>query len=43
MISSRRMRGRASGTSQIELETWRDRSLWQRTKELGSYFIRYRL
>ena len=28
---------------EIALETWRDRSLWQRTKELGSYFIRYRL
>jgi cardiolipin synthase len=28
---------------EIELETWRERSLWQRTKELGSYFIRYRL
>jgi cardiolipin synthase A/B len=28
---------------QIELAKWRDRSLWQRTKELGSYFIRYRL
>src|SRR5688572_2304959 len=28
---------------EIELERWRERSLWQRTKELGSYFIRYRL
>jgi cardiolipin synthase A/B len=28
---------------QIETEQWRRRSLWQRTKELGSYFIRYRL
>jgi cardiolipin synthase len=28
---------------QIELERWRERSLWQRAKELGSYFIRFRL
>jgi cardiolipin synthase len=28
---------------EIELERWRERSLWERTKELGSYFIRYRL
>ena len=28
---------------EIKLDDWRDRSLWQRTKELGSYFIRYRL
>jgi cardiolipin synthase A/B len=28
---------------EIELERWRERSLWQRTKELGSYLIRYRL
>src|ERR1044072_6567166 len=28
---------------EIKLATWRDRSLWQRAKELGSYFIRYRL
>ena len=28
---------------QIELEHWRERSLWQRAKELGSYFIRFRL
>lgn len=28
---------------QIELEAWRERSLWQRAKELGSYFVRYRL
>ncbi len=28
---------------EIEPERWRRRSLWQRTKELGSYFIRYRL
>jgi cardiolipin synthase A/B len=27
----------------IEAEQWRQRSLWQRAKELGSYFIRYRL
>jgi cardiolipin synthase A/B len=27
----------------IEAEQWSDRSLWQRAKELGSYFIRYRL
>jgi cardiolipin synthase len=27
----------------IDAERWNDRSLWQRTKELGSYFIRYRL
>jgi cardiolipin synthase len=27
----------------IEPEQWSDRSLWQRAKELGSYFIRYRL
>jgi cardiolipin synthase A/B len=27
----------------IEHETWRKRSLWQRTKQLGSYLIRYRL
>jgi cardiolipin synthase len=27
----------------IDAEQWRRRSLWQRTKELGSYFIRYRL
>jgi cardiolipin synthase len=27
----------------IDAEQWRDRSLWQRTKELGAYFIRYRL
>jgi cardiolipin synthase len=27
----------------IEAERWRKRSLWQRAKELGSYFIRYRL
>jgi cardiolipin synthase len=27
----------------IDAERWRRRSLWQRTKELGSYFIRYRL
>jgi cardiolipin synthase len=27
----------------IEADDWRQRSLWQRTKELGSYFIRYRL
>jgi cardiolipin synthase len=28
---------------EIEADRWRRRSLWQRTKELGSYFIRYRL
>ena len=28
---------------EIEADRWRTRSLWQRTKELGSYFIRYRL
>jgi cardiolipin synthase len=28
---------------QIEAEQWRERSLWQRAKELGSYLIRYRL
>jgi cardiolipin synthase len=28
---------------QIDAEQWRRRSLWQRTKELGSYFLRYRL
>jgi cardiolipin synthase A/B len=28
---------------EIKLEEWRKRSLWQRAKELGSYFIRYRL
>ena len=28
---------------QIDAERWRQRSLWQRTKELGAYFIRYRL
>jgi cardiolipin synthase len=28
---------------QIDAERWGDRSLWQRAKELGSYFIRYRL
>jgi len=28
---------------QIDAHQWRKRSLWQRTKELGSYFIRYRL
>jgi cardiolipin synthase len=28
---------------QIDAQQWRTRSLWQRTKELGSYFIRYRL
>ena len=28
---------------QIDPDRWRRRSLWQRTKELGSYFIRYRL
>jgi cardiolipin synthase A/B len=28
---------------EIQAERWRQRSLWQRTKELGSYFIRYRL
>jgi cardiolipin synthase len=28
---------------QIELERWRQRSLWQRTKELWSQLIRYRL
>jgi len=28
---------------EIKLDEWRKRSLWQRTKELGSYFIRYRL
>ena len=28
---------------EIELERWRERSLWERTKQLGSYFIRYRL
>jgi cardiolipin synthase len=28
---------------QIVAERWRERSLWQRAKELGSYFIRYRL
>jgi cardiolipin synthase len=27
----------------IDPDRWRDRSLWQRAKELGSYFIRYRL
>ena len=27
----------------IDAKQWRKRSLWQRTKELGSYFIRYRL
>jgi hypothetical protein len=27
----------------IDAATWRDRSLWQRAKELGSYVIRYRL
>ena len=28
---------------QIDAERWRQRSLWQRAKELGSYFMRYRL
>ena len=28
---------------QIDAQQWRGRSLWQRAKELGSYFIRYRL
>jgi len=28
---------------EIKLDDWRKRSLWQRTKELGSYLIRYRL
>jgi cardiolipin synthase A/B len=28
---------------QIDGRQWRQRSLWQRTKELGSYFVRYRL
>lgn len=28
---------------EIEAEDWAERSLWQRAKELGSYFIRYRL
>ena len=28
---------------QIDAEQWRRRSMWQRAKELGSYFIRYRL
>jgi cardiolipin synthase len=28
---------------EIEASRWRQRSLWQRTKELGSYLIRYRL
>ena len=28
---------------EIKLDDWRNRSLWQRTKELGSDFIRYRL
>jgi cardiolipin synthase len=27
----------------IDAASWRDRSLWQRAKELGSYVIRYRL
>lgn len=27
----------------IDAERWRERSLWQRAKELGSYLIRYRL
>jgi cardiolipin synthase len=27
----------------IDAAEWRQRSLWQRAKELGSYFIRYRL
>jgi cardiolipin synthase A/B len=29
--------------TQIDAQRWQQRSLWQRTKELGSYFIRYRL
>jgi cardiolipin synthase len=29
--------------TQIDPERWRQRSLWQRAKELGSYLIRYRL
>jgi cardiolipin synthase len=29
--------------TQIDAASWRRRSLWQRAKELGSYFIRYRL
>jgi phosphatidylserine/phosphatidylglycerophosphate/cardiolipin synthase-like enzyme len=29
--------------TQIDAARWRQRSLWQRAKELGSYFIRYRL
>jgi cardiolipin synthase len=28
---------------QIEREQWRERSLWERAKQLGSYLIRYRL
>ena len=28
---------------EIVAERWRERSLWQRAKELGSYFMRYRL
>jgi cardiolipin synthase len=28
---------------EIDAKRWGERSLWQRTKELGSYFIRYRL
>jgi cardiolipin synthase len=28
---------------EIEAGRWRQRSLWQRTKELGSYFLRFRL
>ncbi len=28
---------------QIDAEQWRRRSLWQRAKELASYFVRYRL
>jgi cardiolipin synthase len=32
-----------SNAVQIDAEHWRERSLWQRTKQLGSYLIRYRL
>ena len=28
---------------EIDADRWQERSLWQRAKELGSYFIRYRL
>ena len=28
---------------EIDAERWRERSLWQRAKELGSYLVRYRL